>query len=1096
MTAFLMQVSASTFAQKITLNEKEASLVSIFEKINKQSGVDFLVNIELLSKAKPVSINVNDEELAVVLDKIFKGQPLEYSIKDKAVVVTKKTPSFLERVADRLAAIDVHGRVVDQEGKPLPGATVKVKGTGKSVSNSAKGEFYLEKVEEDAVLIISFIGYVSKEVIAKRDMGNIALEQRDSKLDEVQVIAYGTTTRRLSTGNISSVKAEDIEKQPINNPILALSGRVTGITVTQSTGLAGAGVKVRIQGQNSMNKGNDPYYVIDGVPFTAQLLPTLSAVLGSSGGEFVGSATGSGNPLSYINPADIESIEVLKDADATAIYGSRAANGAILITTKKGKAGQTKADITMQSGIGNVSGKMKLLNTQEYLEMRHEAYKNDGIPLPTPLSQKNSGNYDLTVWDKGRNTDWQKELIGGNAHFTDIQTAISGGNAQTTFRLNGGYHRETTVFPSDLSDVKGSVGINLNHNSNNKKFKIQFSANYLNDNNQLPTTDLTGQALKTAPNAPALYMADGSLNWARIQLGTDSISTWQNPLADLLYSKNQTKADNLLANASFAYQIFPGLNIKTSLGYTSLYTKELTTGPLLASSPESREENSRSASYGRSNIRSWIIEPQINYQLKINKGQANFLIGSTFQQNNSELEQLNGSGYNSDLVLTNYGAAATLTLGGNNIESLYKYNALFGRFNYNWNDKYIFNITARRDGSSRFGYDNQFHNFGAVGAAWIFSNEEFVKGLLPVLSFGKLRGSYGTTGNDQIGEYQFLSLYEVISGDNPYQGKTGLQSKGLNNPYLQWELTKKFQLGVDIGFLKDKILINTNYFHNRSSNQLLAYALPNLTGYNSILRNFPATVGNTGWEILISGSIINKTRFTWSSSFNITLPKNTLVAFPGLESSSSANTLIIGKPLNIQRQRNFGGVNSQTGLYQFYAADGTITAFPKDLIDYNYIFQPGSKIYGGFQNTFRYRSFQLDVLFQGVKQDAFNNNAGFGFRVGQARLNQPISVLGRWQNPGDEVNVQKFSTNLLTLNAQGSSISYSDASYIRLKNLSISWEMPQRWQQVIHFKDCKFFLHGQNLWTLTKYNGLDPETLSIASLPTLKLWTLGIQLTF
>jgi len=309
MTAFLMQVSASTFAQKITLNEKEASLVSIFEKINKQSGVDFLVNIELLSKAKPVSINVNDEELAVVLDKIFKGQPLEYSIKDKAVVVTKKTPSFLERVADSWADIDVHGRVVDQEGKPLQGATVKVKGTGKTVSTNGKGEFYLEKVDEDVVLVISFIGYVNKEVSASKEMGNIILELDDNKLDEVQVIAYGTTTRRLSTGNVSTVKAKDIEKQPVSNPLLALQGRVPGLMINQATGLAGSGVTVRIQGINSIRNGNDPFFVVDGVPYISQVLPTITNVLGesTSGGGQKPENSGQGNPFSYINPFDIES---------------------------------------------------------------------------------------------------------------------------------------------------------------------------------------------------------------------------------------------------------------------------------------------------------------------------------------------------------------------------------------------------------------------------------------------------------------------------------------------------------------------------------------------------------------------------------------------------------------------------------------------------------------------------------------------------------------------------------------------------------------------------------------------------------------------
>jgi len=307
--ATIMQVSAGSFAQKISLNEKNAPLEKIFDKIRLQSGYDFLFNRELLKTAKPVDIKIKNADIEDALAICFKGQPFTYTLEEKTIVIKEKTPTFLERVVDRWAVIDVHGRVVDQEGKPLPGATVKVKGTGKSVSTNAKGEFYLEKVEENVVLVISFIGYLNKEVGARKDMGNIVLDLSDSKLDEVQVIAYGTTTRRLSTGNISAVKAEDIAKAPVANPLLAIQGRVPGITITQNNGISGGGVTVLIQGQNSIGKGNDPFYVIDGVPYVSQMLPTMNAgqsILGGSGGVNFGSGISVGNPLNYINPADIE----------------------------------------------------------------------------------------------------------------------------------------------------------------------------------------------------------------------------------------------------------------------------------------------------------------------------------------------------------------------------------------------------------------------------------------------------------------------------------------------------------------------------------------------------------------------------------------------------------------------------------------------------------------------------------------------------------------------------------------------------------------------------------------------------------------------
>jgi TonB-linked SusC/RagA family outer membrane protein len=1095
MTAFLMQVSASTFAQKITLNEKEASLVSIFEKINKQSGVDFLVNIELLSKAKPVSINVNDEELAIVLDKIFKGQPLEYSIKDKAVVVTKKTPSFLERLADRWAAIDVHGRVVDQEGKPLPGATVKIKSTGRTVSTNVNGRFELKGVEEGAVLVVSFIGYVGKEVVAKRDMGDVVLEASDSKLDEVQVIAYGTTSKRLTTGNIGGIKTKDIETQPVTNPLLALQGRTPGVFINQNTGYANGGVTVRIQGQNSISYGNDPFYVIDGVPFASQVLPTRSNILGNSGvSQGLVSDVGSGNPLNFLNPAEIESIEVLKDADATAIYGSRAANGAILITTKKGKTGQTKVDFTLQSGIGKVGHKMKLLNTKQYLEMRREAYTNDGLSIPTSSSNKDFSNYDLTVFDQNRYTDWQKELLGGTANYTDAQLSVSGGTVNTTFRINGSYHRQTTVLPADFADKKGSLGVSIDHTSSNNKFKLSFSGIYQNDNNRILNADITSTILALPPNAPALRNADRTLNWNRIEINPltlDSISTWTNPLS---YFENtyQIKTSNLISNLNLLYILAKGLTIKTSLGYTDMITTEVARGPLSSFAPEERPNRNRYGSYSDGRVKSWIIEPQLTYNTNIVGGQASFLLGTTFQQNTNSLRAITGQGYNSDDVIDNFQAAYILSAAAT-MQSLYKYNAIFGRFNYNWQEKYILNLTARRDGSSRFGKANQFQNFGAVGAAWLFSNEDFIKNNLPFLSFGKLRGSYGTTGSDQIGNYTYLNLYSNITPAVPYQGFTGLIPNGLPNPYLQWELTKKLQGGIDLGFKNDKILFNVNYYRNRSSNQLLGYSLPTQTGFGDLLQNFPAKLENRGWEFTLTTTNLQNKVFTWTSSFNLTISRNKLLEFPGLDASSYASRLIIGKPINIQKRFDFAGVNLETGVNEYHTVDGKTVTAPvgQDLyvpVDWS------PRFYGGFQNSLNYKNLKLDFLFQFVKQDAQNLATGFGYVLG-AINNQPVEVLDRWQKPGDQTTIRKFSNSLPDFYVNSSTLTSRDASYIRLKNVSLSYDFPAPWTKAVRLDRCRVFAQGQNLLTFTNYIGLDPETPANGTIPPLRVITFGLQVT-
>ncbi|HEX4849953.1 MAG TPA: TonB-dependent receptor plug domain-containing protein, partial [Puia sp.] len=356
------------------------------------------------------------------------------------------------------------------------------------------------------------------------------VKMRVSAIDEVQVIAYGTTTKRFNIGNVATVKAADIEKQPVQNPLLALQGRVPGVVVTQMTGINGGAVKVRIQGQNSFRAdGLDPLIVIDGVPYPATTTSYMEYVVQG------------GSPLNYINPSDIESISVLKDADATAIYGSRAANGAILITTKKGKTGKPKLFVDVQQGWGKVTRHVDMMNTRQYLDMRYEAYKNDGIDLAA--QSVSSKNYDLKFWDTTRYTDWQKELIGGAAQYTNINAGVSGGSANVQYLVSATYNRQTTVFPGNFSDKVGGLHFSLNGSSPNQRLRIQLSGSYQYNQNGLPGNDLTQSAVLLEPDAPKLYNEDGSLNWAQTASGR---STWTNPLVNSLYTEFSNTTSNLV----------------------------------------------------------------------------------------------------------------------------------------------------------------------------------------------------------------------------------------------------------------------------------------------------------------------------------------------------------------------------------------------------------------------------------------------------------------------------------------------------------------------------------------------------------------------
>jgi TonB-dependent starch-binding outer membrane protein SusC len=1080
--------------ETISLRLSNASLLKVIKAINAQSN--FVIMYELTPKIKNVKVTIAfiNKTIDEVMDELVKGRNLQWSRQKNVIILedasdTTAIPSGALKypaIIPSLTQPPVSGIVRGPDAQPLAGVNIIVKGTNRGTTSRADGTFSIA-ANAGETLQISSVGYNEKLVLIRNDsfIGIVALALSDSKLDEVQIIAYGETSRRLQTGNVGTVKAEEIAKQPVNNPLLALQGRVPGVMIEQASGFSGAGVKVRIQGQNSISRGNDPFYVIDGVPYVSQLLPNLGVILGGFGAA-------NGNPLAFINPADIESIDVLKDADATAIYGSRASNGAILITTKKGKAGTMHVSLNFQAGYGQVTRRLKLLSTSQYIEMRKETKMNDNEAI-------GDDDYDINgTWSEHTNHDWQKELLGGKAKYNDLQASLSGGNSNVQYLIGTGFHKESTVFPTDLADTKVNVRFNMNAFSNDRRFSATFSGSFLNDDNRLPNVDLTRNAMTLSPNAPDLRKADGSLNWGVNDKGFSTIGI-NHPLAKItaLYKSN---TNNLLANASFNYYITKALNFKTTFGYNALSSDELITGPASIWAPEYSSFVTRSASYGDNRIKTWIIEPQLNFEHHFLNGKIKALLGSSLQQMTSNRKVVNGSGYISDLVLENIGAATHVTVPpSSTIASKYKYNAGFFSINYNLDDKYILNVSGRRDGSSRYGSANRFHNFGAVGAAWLFSNEKFFNPLSKIIDFGKLRVSYGTTGSDQIGDYVYLSLYSYNTPPIPYRGAASLIQNKLTNPYIQWEETRKFSLGLDLGFFSDRILINCNYFLNSSSNLIYFGELPSTAGPRMLDVNLPAEVQNSGVEVQISTINISKKNYKWSSSFNITAARNMLRKFDNLSTSSFFNEFVVGRAINIVKTYPFKGVDSEEGRYLYADKNGNLTDDPNsDPANKTVIFNRDPKFFGGLNNTISYKGLQLDFLLQFVKQVA----SGYApDPPGFTAVNQPESVFERWQKVGDKTNVQKFSkTDPMTVaayfNKRESDAFYIDGSYMRLKNASLSWTLPLAVRKKLSLENGRVFINCQNLFTITSYRGLDPETQSSVSLPPLRVFAAGFQLTF
>ena len=965
---------------------------------------------------------------------------------------------------------DIHGRVTDENGKPLPGVTVTVKETLKTYVTDAKGLFTIPADEGQTLLFLA-ARYENHEVLVGSDKTlTIQLELSLASLLNTVVVnkGYYTTTQKLNTGNVSTIKGTEIGEQPVANPLAALMGRAPGVIVTQSNGLPGAGFSVQIRGQNSIFNGNGPLFLIDGVPFT-----NTSISLG------VISANGPQSPFNSINPGDIESVEILKDADATAIYGSRGANGVVLITTKKGKIGKTKFGLSVYTGSGKITRMPNLLNAQQYLQMRREAFTNDNS---TPDI---SNAPDLTAWDTSRNTDWKKLLIGGSAMTTDAQASLSGGNAQTQFFIGSGIHRETTVFPGKLGDMRGAFHLNITNNSLDNKFKASLTASYSTDKNNLIGQDLTG-SIRLSPNAPDLYDSTGKLNWS------EGGATFSNPLAYLL-QKSTATTDNLMSNLLLRYQLLPGLNLKANLGYNSMQLEQVFIYPGASLNPAFGFTGF--AQYSNNSFKSWIVEPQAEYQNTWGKAKLEVLMGTSFQQ-----EATNGSiayayNFSSDALLASPSAAGEINVFKNT--TLYRYQAVFGRANLNWADKYLLNLTGRRDGSSRFGPNRQFANFGAIGAAWIFSKEAFIKDHLSALKYGKLRASIGTTGNDQIGNYRYLNTYSSFI--YPYQGQTGLVPTQLYNPDYGWESNRKMEVGLELGSSNDRIIAMVSYYSNRSSNQLVNAALPIQAGFNGVIQNLPALVQNTGWEYQLNAAIVKSKDFTWDASLNVTVARNKLLKLPNLSSSAYASSYEIGKPLNIIKLVHTTGVDPQTGILQFRDKNGHITSTPSFPDDYTIVKDLTPAFYGGFSNRLQYKGLSLVLFFQFVKQEGLND--AYSNATPGSMANQSVNVLGRWRKPGDITNTQLFTNDNLgsTAYAYYSSSSdgiVSDASFIRLKNAALSYSLPVKWSSRIRAEAIRFYLQGQNLITWTKYRGGDPEITNLSFMPPLKMLTAGAQITF
>jgi len=1114
-----LHVSANGLAQKVSIRVKDAPLVEVFNEIKRQTNFTIFYNYRLLENARPVTLDLKNATIEEALNASLKDQSLTYSIVKQSIVIkirgTEQSPLAKQILAPLL--VPVTGKITDEQNMPLSGVSITVKNKpARGTSTNANGRFSLE-AEEGDILIITSVEYLgitvkitrsgsgsfttsiidrekapknAEQEIAASNSGNrevnstsrlivtteykadgvqsengeahslalnFILLKKDRTLEEVVALAYGKTTLRNKTGSVSRVTANEIDRMPISNPLSALIGRVTGLEISQTNGLPGSTFNVLIRGQGSLHRGTLPLYVIDGVPFMQnQTGNTLHSDMSPS-------------PLNGVNPADIESIEVLKDADATAIYGSQGANGVILITTKKAQNEKTNVIVNYYMGSGKVTRVAKPMNTQQYISMRRKAFQNDGVN-PTL-----SNAPDLVLFDTTSYTDWQEVFTGGTSTIHNVEASVSGGSGGTRFLLSGNYNSQTTVYPESKPVQRASGYFNVSHQSPNKKFGVQLSGIVSDFYIQAPPQGLGG-SIYIPPNAPALYDSLGNINW----------NAWvgvTNPAGDL---KKEYKSHTYLFNynVDLNYRVLPSLTIKMLTGYNQQRQDEYRKTPISASRPS--PNNRGSADWQKSGVINWMFEPQATWQKQFGNFRAELIAGMNWQNRKQEAFALSGTQYTDDDLLGNPQSAGQLATTYSS--SQYRYMAYFSRATLQWHQRYLFSLNFRRDGSSRFGPDTRFSNFGSVAAGWIFSEEPWLKKLIPFLSFGKLRSSYGISGNDQVNDYAFLDAWTTPTTGN-YQGNATLAPTSLFNPSLHWERNKKLEAAIELGLFKNRILINTNWYQNHCDNQLISNLLPSQTGYTGITSNRNALIENTGWEFEIETRNILKSAFSWKTSFNLSIPRSELIRYPDLEKTSNRFTYAIGEPLDIRFGYQYIGIDPQKNIYTFedINKDGVLNS----TFDYKIIGQISKSMYGGLINLFHYRRFELEIALQGVKQTG-RNYLGTLATVPGNLGNQPSLILGE--------SLQKYTSlgsgEVVTAyrNFRNSSAYITDASYIRLRNLSFTYRLPENLLRRMHMRLLDLYMQGQNLFTITNYKGADPETNSVTSVPPIKMLVFGIKM--
>ncbi len=982
--------------------------------------------------------------------------------------------------------VAITGKVTDETGEALVGVTVVVKETTQGTATDIEGNYQL-LVDPGAILVFSSIGFKSFETaINNRSKIDVTLEVDITTLDEIVKVGYGTVNKRELTNAVATLKAEEIANVPVPSIDQAIQGRIAGVQVTKGTGAPGGGINVRVRGTASINGGQEPLYIVDGIPINNTFTGSVGQGGTQSGEGFAGNEVLNG--MANINPDDIESIEVLKDAAAASIYGSRAANGVVLITTKRGKPGALKADLKFYTGITFQPRRYDLLNAEQYASVLNEGFIS-------------SGNTVDVIREARFDTDWQDEIF-QVAPMTSATLTLSGGNEETQYLFSPSYFKQEGILINSQFE-RYSFRANLDHNFDNvvklgtnlmisntisQRLRNSGGANVQDafNNNSVFGPSVLSSALVYSPLVPVV---DPLTN----QFATDTLNFFVNPVALATLNDLEANGLRLLGNMFVEVNFLKHFNLRLNVGADVRDENEVFVG---LPPPTAVGGGSVLRRSFRETL--WVGETFLTFDKKINENfTVNVLAGGSFQRSENDGFSIGVQDLLIDDVLT-LAASSEFTTPRSDGDNRFSIASAFARFRFGVADRYFFNATVRRDASSRFGENRRIGNFPSASFAWNIIDEPWFN-FNPVSNL-KFRASWGLTGNDQIFPFGYLATLDVL--EENYIGENGVVIRNLRNPNYSWESTEQVDIGLEIGLLDNRLQITTDYFIKTTTDLLLQRPLPANAGISSAFNPF-VNIGdmeNRGFELSIDAFIINKPDFEWRSNFNISFIQQEVLRLLNGEavvggSFGFANIFQEGEELSFQ-------------LYQLEEFVITEDSNPDDNVndagyrrirdlndngmrdggDLTIMGSPNPDHFGGFTNNFRYKNFDLSIFMQWVYgNDIINSTRGFVQGPGKPDLtrsgtNLTTEALDRWQQPGDRATFPRidyakpgFSGSDLRNLGVPTDQNLEDGSYLKLRNISLGYNFPRTITERLHVGSLRTYITANNIAVLTRYSGYDPE---------------------